>query len=170
MLQDTSEREYLPHSSGCFLCGEENRSGVRARFFVEGNEVLGRVILPLHLNGYKNVAHGGIVSALLDETMGWAATVFGKTHPMFVTGELTVKFLSPVPIGAEIEVRSRLVEDAGRLAYCEGEIHCGGKVCARAKGKFVPMSPEGTAEVIPYLRFEGCRRFRAIFDAYRREE
>jgi uncharacterized protein (TIGR00369 family) len=159
-------REYLPHSSGCFLCGEENRSGVRARFFVEGNDVLGKVNLPLHLNGYKDVAHGGVVSALLDETMGWAATVFGKTHPMYVTGELTVKFLSPVPVGAEIEVRSRLVEDAGRLAYCEGEILHGGKVCARARGKFVPMSPEGTAEVIPYLRFDGCRRFLKIFDGY----
>jgi acyl-CoA thioesterase FadM len=86
---------------------------------------------------------------------------------MYVTGELTVKFLSPVPVGGEIEVRSRLVEDAGKLAYCEGEIRCGGKVCARARGKFVPMSPEGTAEVIPYLRFDGCRRFRTIFDAYR---
>ena len=167
MHRDTSGREYLPHSSGCFLCGEENRSGVRARFFVEGSEVLGKVTLPPHLNGYKNVAHGGVVSALLDETMGWAATVFGGTHPMYVTGELTVKFLSPVPVGAEIEVRSRLVEDAGRLAYCEGELRSGGKVCARARGKFVPMSPEGTAEVIPYLRFEGCRRFRSIFDAYR---
>jgi len=29
------------------------------------------------------------------------------------------------------------------------------------------MSPEGTAEVIPYLRFDGCRRFRAILDPYR---
>lgn len=162
-----ADREYLPHSSGCFLCGEENRSGVRARFFVEGNEVFGRVILPSHLNGYKDVAHGGVVSALLDETMGWAATVFGRTHLLYVTGELTVKFLSPVRIGGEIEVRSRLVEDAGRLARCEGEIRCGGKVCARARGKFVPMSPEGTAQVIPYLRFEGCGKFRAIFDAYR---
>jgi len=29
------------------------------------------------------------------------------------------------------------------------------------------MSPEGTAEVIPYLRFDGCRKFRKIFDAAR---
>ena len=144
VFRDPPEREYLPHSSGCFLCGEENRSGVRARFFVEGNDVVGRVALPLHLNGYKDVAHGGVVSALLDETMGWAPTVFGKTCAMYVTGELTVKFLSPVPVGVEVEVRSRLVEDAGRLAYCEGEIRCGGKVCARARGKFVPMSPGGT--------------------------
>src|SRR4030042_2385432 len=107
MLRDPSERECLPHSSGCLLCGEEHGSGVQARFFVEGNEVVGRVVLPLHLNGYKNVAHGGVVSALLDETMGWAATVFGKTHPLYVRGGLTVKFLSPVPVGAGIEVRGR---------------------------------------------------------------
>ena len=160
------EREYLPHSTGCFICGEENLPGVRARFFVEGNEVLGRVSIPRNLNGYKDIAHGGVVAALLDETMGWAATVFCGEHPMYVTGELTVKYLAPVPVEAEVEVRSRLVEDAGRLAYCEGVLLCGGKLCARAKGKFVAMSPEGTAGVVPYLRFEGCRRFRRIFDAY----
>jgi uncharacterized protein (TIGR00369 family) len=161
------EREYLPHSSGCFLCGDENPAGIRTRFFVEDNEVRGTIVLPRHVNGYRGAAHGGVVAALLDETMGWAATVFGKEHPMFVTGEITVKYLAPVPVGQEIEVRSRLVEDAGRLAYCEGRILHGGKLCARAKGKFVPMSPEGTAEVIPYLKFGTCRRFRTILDGYR---
>ena len=162
-----SDREYLPHSSGCFLCGDENPAGIRTRFFVEEKEVRGRIVLPRHVNGYRNVAHGGVVAALLDETMGWAATVFGKEHPMYVTGELTVKYLAPVPVGEEIEVRSRLVEDAGRLAYGEGEILHSGKVCARAKGKFAPMDRKGTAEVIPYLKFESCRRFRGIFDAFR---
>ena len=161
------DRDYLPHSKGCFLCGDENPAGIRTRFYVEGTEVRGKITLPRHVNGYKNVAHGGVVAALLDETMGWAATVFGKAHPMYVTGEITVKYLAPVPVGEEIEVRSRLVTDAGRLAYSEGEILHRGKVCARAKGKFVPMSREETAEVIPYLKFESCVRFRAIFDAYR---
>lgn len=161
------EREYLPHSTGCFLCGEENLSGVRARFFVEGDEVRALVALPRHMNGYKGVAHGGVLSALLDETMGWAATVFRVTHPMFVTAELTVRFLSPVPVGEEIEVRSRLVQDAGRLAYCEGEILHGGKVRVRAKGKFSPLDQKGTADVLPYLRFRDCRKYRTMFDAYR---
>lgn len=162
-----NEREYLPHSSGCFLCGDENPAGIRTRFFVEGNEVCGRIVLPRHVNGYRGVAHGGVVAALLDETMGWAATVFGKTQLMYVTGEITVKYATPVPVGEEIEVRSRMVEDAGRLAYCEGRILHGGNTCARAKGKFVPMSPDDTAEVIPYLKFETCRRFRTILDGYR---
>ena len=161
------DREYLPHSTGCFLCGEENPSGVRARFFVEGNEVRGQVTIPRHMNGYKNVAHGGVLAALLDETMGWAATAFRETHPMFVTAEFTVRFLSPVPVEEEIEVCSRLVEDAGRLAFCEGEILHGGKVCVRAKGKFSPLDREGTAGVLPYLKFHDCRKYRTMFDGYR---
>ena len=160
------DREYLPHSSGCFLCGEENPSGVRTRFFVEGAEVRGQVALPRHMNGYRDVAHGGVLAALLDETMGWAATVFGKRHPMYVTAELTVKYVAPVPVGEKIEVHSRLIEDAGRLAYCEGEILHAGRACVRARGKFAPMSPEGTAEVMPYLKFHDCRKFRTIFEVY----
>jgi acyl-coenzyme A thioesterase PaaI-like protein len=161
------DREYLPHSSGCFLCGEENLSGVRARFFVAENEVRGTVRIPRHMNGYKSVAHGGVLAALLDETMGWAATVFGRRHPMFVTAELTVRYLCPVPVEEEILVRSRLVKDVGRLAMCEGELLLGPAVCVRAKGKFSPLSREGTADVLPYLRFHDCRRFRTLFDDYR---
>ncbi len=157
-------KEYLPHSTGCFLCGDENACGVRTRFFVEGGVVCSRVTLPPHLNGYKKVAHGGVLAALLDESMGWAATVFGGLHRMYLTGELTVKYLAPVPVGEEIEVRSRLLEDAGRIAYSEGELLCDGKVCVRAKGKFLPMSRQATAEVIPYLKFDQCVKYRTLFD------
>jgi hypothetical protein len=55
------------------------------------------------------------------------------------------------------------------LAYSEGEILHDGRVCARGKGKFAPMSREDTAGVIPYLKFDACRRFRKIFDAFLEE-
>ena len=74
------DHEYLPHSSGCFLCGDENPCGAQTRFFVEGDTVRTRLILPQHHNGYKMIAHGGILAGLLDETMGWAATVFSRQH------------------------------------------------------------------------------------------
>lgn len=122
-----------------------------------------RIVLPRHVNGYKNVAHGGVLAALLDESMGWAATVFGGSHRMYLTGELTVKYLAPVPVGEPIEIRSRLIEDAGRIAYSEGELICGEMVCVRARGKFLPMTREGTAEVIPYLKFERCGKYRTLF-------
>ncbi len=123
-----------------------------------------RVVLPRHVNGYKDVAHGGVIAALLDESMGWAATVFGGKHPMYLTGELTVKYLSPVPVEEEIEIASRLEEDSGRIAYSTGELFCGGRVCVRARGKFLPMSREETGRVIPYLKFDLCRKYRTLFD------
>ena len=165
-----AEREYLPHSSRCFICGDENGCGVRTRFFVQGDAVRTRVTLPRHVNGYKDVAHGGVTAALLDESMGWAATVFGGRHPMYLTGELTVKYLSPVSVGEEIEIASRLVEDSGRIAYSTGELVCGGKVCVKASGKFLPMSPEETARVIPYLKFDQCRKYRTLFDCAKEPE
>jgi acyl dehydratase len=82
---------------------------------------------------------------------------------MYLTGELTVKYLAPVPVGEEIEIRSRLLEDAGRIAYSEGELIWEGKVCVRARGKFLPMSREATSEVIPYLKFGNCRKYRTLF-------
>jgi acyl-coenzyme A thioesterase PaaI-like protein len=158
-----ASREYLPHSSGCFLCGDENNCGVRTRFFVEGDTVRTRLSLPRHLNGYKNVAHGGVLAGLLDETIGWAATVFSQSHPFYVTGELTVKYISPVFVEEEIEVIGRLIKDASRIVYGAGELLCGGTVCLRAKGKFLPLSDKATAEVFPYLKFDQCRKYRNLF-------
>ena len=89
---------------------------------------------------------------------------------MYLTGELTVKYLAPVPVGEEIEVRSRLVENAGRIAYSEGELLSGGKVCVRARGKFLPMSREATAEVIPYLKFDQCGKYRTLLDPVKEEK
>jgi acyl-coenzyme A thioesterase PaaI-like protein len=155
--------EYLPHSTGCFLCGDENHCGAQTRFFVQGNTVRTRLRLPQHHNGYKDTAHGGILAGLLDETMGWAATVFSRDHLFYVTGELTVKYVLPVSVNQEIEIVGRLLKDGGRIAYCEGELLHGGKICLRAKGKFLPLSPEATTEVIPYLKFDHCRKYRTLF-------
>lgn len=160
---ESESPEYLPHSSGCFLCGDENPCGARTRFFVDGDTVRTRLRLPRHMNGYLHTAHGGVLAGLLDETMGWAATVFGARHVFYVTGELTVKYIAPVPVEADIEIVGRLVKDAGRIAYSEGELFFQGKVCLKAKGKFIPLSDADTAGVLPYLKFELCRKYRDLF-------
>ena len=90
--------------------------------------------------------------------------MFGSRHPMYLTGELTVKYLFPVPVGEEIEIVSRLEEDSGRIAYSTGELVCGGKVRVKAKGKFLPMSKEATGRVLSYLKFDLCGKYRTLFD------
>ena len=34
----------------------------------------------------------------------------------------------------------------------------------RARGKFLPMSREATGQVIPYLKFDRCRKYKTLFD------
>ena len=89
---------------------------------------------------------------------------------MYLTGELTVKYLSPVPVGEPIGIVSRLQEDSGRIAYSTGELVCGSRVCVRAKGKFLPMSREETGRVLSYLKFDLCRKYRSLFDYARETE
>ncbi|OHE17487.1 MAG: hypothetical protein A2X96_12040 [Syntrophobacterales bacterium GWC2_56_13] len=44
-----------------------------------------------------------------------------------------------------------------------GELISGGEARVRAKGKFLSMSRESTAEVVPYLKFNLCRKYRTLF-------
>lgn len=157
-------RELLPNSCGCFICGEANGGGVRTRFFVEDDAVCAEVVIPTHMNGYAGIAHGGVAAALVDESMGWAATVFCASRRMYLTGELTVRYLAPVPVGEPVFVRSRVVRDAGRVAFCAGEVTSGGNVCLRAEGKFLPLSAEETMKVVGYLRWDGVERYRTLFE------
>jgi uncharacterized protein (TIGR00369 family) len=160
---DPLKAEYLPHSGGCFVCGDENPCGIRARFFVQGDSVRTRVVLPGSHNGYQGAAHGGVLAGLLDEAMGWAATVFSLDHRFFVTGELKLKYLFPVEVGVELEVEARMVKDGRRIVYCQGALLQKGKVCLRGQGKFLPMSEEETRAVVSYLKRDGCRRYRTLF-------
>ena len=165
-----SEREYLPHSAGCFLCGDENPCGIRARFFVQENTVRARVILPSHFQGYNTMAHGGVLAGLLDETMGWAASIFGHTRRFYLTGELNIKYVNPIPVQEEIQIVGHLLKDGGRIAYCQGEIEYQGKTCLKARGKFLPFSKKTTLEILSYLKFDRCREYVHLYEELKWQE
>jgi acyl-coenzyme A thioesterase PaaI-like protein len=60
----------------CLVCGSENRAGLKARFYeLDDGELLG-VFRPLEEHqSYPGRLHGGIASAILDETIGRAIMV-----------------------------------------------------------------------------------------------
>ena len=63
-------------SHNCFGC-PKNEAGLQMEFYL--NEKLDTVVswlsVPDHLCGWGNIVHGGIISTLLDEAMGWAGLV-----------------------------------------------------------------------------------------------
>jgi uncharacterized protein (TIGR00369 family) len=124
----------------CLVCGSENRAGLKARFYeLDDGELLG-VFRPLEEHqSYPGRLHGGIASAILDETIGRAIMI---TQPgtWGVTAELTIRYRRPVPLGGDVRVVARITRDAGRLFEGTGEIRLpDGSVAVEASGKYLRM-------------------------------
>jgi uncharacterized protein (TIGR00369 family) len=144
---------YLPNSDGCYVCGRANPAGLAVRFRVEGDEVVTEFTADATRCGYNGVVHGGVLSALLDEAMGWTPTLVVRR--LCVGAELQIRFVKPVPVGRRIFVRARLTGGRGRLWQASGEIRGeDGAVLVRGSGRFVPMSVDDSLAVLPYLLFD----------------
>ncbi len=134
-------------SKNCIVCGVENRSGLHARFLeLEGGDLLGTFVPTQDHQGYPGRLHGGIASALLDETMGRAINL---TDPQAwgVTVELNLRYRKPVPLGASIRAIGRITKDSGRLFEGSGEIVLeDGGVAVEATGKFLRLPIDKIAD------------------------
>jgi uncharacterized protein (TIGR00369 family) len=139
-----AEFKQLPTSDthNCFACSPVNSAGLHMNFFTHAEAVYSRVTIPEHLCGWNNVAHGGVVTTILDETMSWAAMYLLKR--VSLTQAMTVEFIKPVTISTLMEAESRVVELQGkRDAIIEGVLtDSDGKVCATSKGTFKTFSPD----------------------------
>ncbi len=146
---------WLPWSDSCFVCGEANRGGLRVRFRRDGDEVVVETSVAPQFEGYPGRVHGGVVTALLDETAGWACTV--HTGRLYFTAELTVRFRAPVPGGTPLLVRGRMISARSRMAEGEARIEGpGGEVLAECRGRYVAIPRTVQDEIVPRLKM-GCR-------------
>jgi acyl-coenzyme A thioesterase PaaI-like protein len=133
-------------SRHCFVCGEENRSGVRARFYeLENNEVVGIFNSPFEHSGYPGRLHGGIASAIIDETVG-RTILISEPGTFAVTLELSVQFKKPVPVCKELKVVGRLTSVNGRVFEGTGEIILeNGEAAVTGWAKYLKMPIEKIA-------------------------
>ncbi|HEX9778900.1 MAG TPA: PaaI family thioesterase [Geopsychrobacteraceae bacterium] len=129
----------------CFVCGQLNEHGLKAVFEIdkERRKSRCRISIPCGFQGWANVIHGGILSALLDEACIYACRCAGEK---FVTAELNVTFRKPVTAGTEITVVGELLEQRKRIWQAGARIEVDGTVHAEATAKvFVLDSPPATA-------------------------
>jgi uncharacterized protein (TIGR00369 family) len=120
----------------CFGCSPNNTAGLRLEFWETDDGVEVNYTAPPHLEGPPGIVHGGIQGTLLDETL--CMTAFAKRSTGVVTGEMTVRYLRPVPTETPLLVRGRVVEDRDKSFVIEGGIHLAatGEELTRARGRF----------------------------------
>ena len=131
----------------CMVCGRDNPWSLKARFYeLDSGELLG-VVDPLEEHqSYPGRMHGGIASALLDETMGRAINI-AEPEAWGVTIELTVKYRKPVPLEGQVRALGRITKDSRRIFEGSGEIVLDdGTVAVEATGRYVKMPITRIAE------------------------
>jgi len=99
----------------CFGCGPLNPDGLQLRFEPAGGGTSAAFYeVPARFQSWAGMAHGGIVSLMLDEAVGWAAWHAG--HPG-VTGRLQVSLRRPLKLGERVKITGRVDSVRRTLVY-----------------------------------------------------
>jgi uncharacterized protein (TIGR00369 family) len=133
-------------SDMCLVCGESNPYGLRTQFLAldDGSICAWFETSEAH-QSYPGRVHGGIISAILDETIGRALQVL-EPEVFGVTTELSVKFRAPVPLGQRLKVVARITKNGSRVYEGSGEIVLeDGTVAAQGTGKYLRLPPDQIA-------------------------
>jgi len=134
-----ADGEGMDHFPDCVVSGLANPMGIAIRVHREGDDAVATVTLESAFEGAPGRAHGGIVAAVFDDTMGFVLSM--ERTPAF-TGRLTISYLAPTPVCEELEFRCRLRERNGRKLLIVGEARHDGDVVAEAEGLFISIPPE----------------------------
>lgn len=151
---ELTQSVYLPTYDGCFVCGQSHPWGLQARFIALPTGQVQVSFIPQKTQaGYEGMAHGGIISALFDELLGWAVVL--KTERMCLTAELTVRYLKPIRLGIQYVATANPGSDHGRYWESEGNLQdAGGVIHAKAQGKYFLLSEEQTVQVVERMTYQ----------------
>ena len=145
---DTLQKQ--PTSRMCFICGAKNPGGLRASFYDQPDgSVLARFRGSEQHQGYPGRMHGGVISGIIDETIGRAVMVGlpPGEEVWGITVELSVRYRKPVPLDVELQAVGRLTRDRRLLFEGTGELLLpDGSVAAEAKGRYMKLSVQDIAE------------------------
>ena len=120
----------------CFGCGKDTPMGLHLHFRTDENGCYTSFVpQPVH-QSYDGRMHGGLISTLLDETMGNYPYMY--EHKVAYTARLEVRFRQPVRIGERIHVITKVKRRKGQLLEMTGQvIREDGTVAAEADGKLM---------------------------------
>ena len=137
-----------PNSKMCLVCGLKNQFGLRSFFYeLDNGELLAIFKAMDEHQGYPGRIHGGIATAILDESIGRVINLHHNDMVWGVTVEFSIKFKKPIPLNEDVRVICRLTEDAERVFEGTGEILLAdGVVAAEGWGKYVKLPLDRIAD------------------------
>ena len=130
----------IENNDRCFVCGKQNPYGLQVKPEVKraGAEVRIECTPPAHMQGWKNILHGGIISTLLDEAITHIG--IGTYDGPAVTAQLEVRFRNPAPTGVKLFVSAERIKVSRRLIEAKAMVTLSDStIIATGTGKVMPV-------------------------------
>lgn len=135
-----SERQLRIHDifADSVVSGGANPMGLGASLWRDGSTAVIEVSLGQAFEGAPGRAHGGIVAALIDETMGVAMAM---EEVLAYTVKLDITFRAPTPLNEPILARAWVEDRSGRKLTLNAVLRVGDTMLAEATGLFISVDP-----------------------------
>jgi acyl-coenzyme A thioesterase PaaI-like protein len=147
--------------TNCFVCEASNPAGLRIPFFCDRAQaaVVADFTLSTDFSGAPRYAHGGVLAAVVDEAMAWAAIALAERFAL--TRQLRVDYQRPVRIGLPYRVAARLGADptAESLRASAVVSRPDGKVCVLADASLAVLGEARAADAIGSADLENVRQY-----------
>ncbi len=137
----------------CFACGSANERGLHMTFRLEGERTICDYTPCAYQQGYPGRMHGGVVSTLIDEAMGWA--VYHARH-WGATARLNIRYRTPVDLDQTLRIEAWIVKERGRLLELRAEVLGeSGRLLAQGDGVFMKLDAPLASEMSDLARRTG---------------
>ncbi|TET16694.1 MAG: PaaI family thioesterase [Dehalococcoidia bacterium] len=103
----------------CFGCGRNNPCGLKLKFEWDGKKARAEFTPNKFHQGLAGIIHGGIITTILDEAMGYATYYEGI---MCVTATMQIKFKRPLLIDEPTIVTASMTKNARRFTETEAKM------------------------------------------------
>jgi acyl-coenzyme A thioesterase PaaI-like protein len=121
------------------VSGTTNPMGIGLQAFRRGDTAVATTVLGPAFEGAPGRAHGGVIGAILDETMGFVLPIIGVAA---YTANLNIDYLAPAPVEQELTFTARLRDRADRKLWIEATGESADGPFVRAEALFLTVDFE----------------------------
>lgn len=118
------------------VSGRTNPMGIGLEVRRHGDTVTATTTLGPAFEGAPGRAHGGVVAAILDETMGYVLPIIGE---LAYTANLNIDYVAPAPLHEQLRVTASLRDRADRKLWIEAHGESDQGTFVRAEALFLAV-------------------------------
>jgi acyl-coenzyme A thioesterase PaaI-like protein len=128
------------------VSGRTNPMGIGLEVRRSGNVVTATTTLGPAFEGAPGRAHGGVVAAIVDETMGYVLPILGE---LAYTANLNIDYIAAAPLHQELRVTASLRDRADRKFWIEARAESADGNWGRAEDVYTAVDPARFANHSP---------------------